>query len=439
MRSLPSIRHAVFILAFGFLLLFSHGRNEVETPAPRVPAEFEAQESVWLAWPVHDNQASRPLAPLTCELIRLLEPSVRVDLLVPDAEWEETARATLIERNGQVGQVRFHQIEYEEPWLRDMGPVFAMGENGLHAIDFNFNGWGVLPADDPYCLKEEQVDRAIAAHLGLPNVMTRLIGEGGNREFNGRGTLMVVESTELQRNPNRTREQLEAEYRRLFGVRKVIWLPHHLYEDDLATRVYPGPDGAKAYSWGVGHCDEVARFVSADTILLAEVTEAEAGLDPFAKENRRRLEEVYQHLIQETDQDGHPFKIVRIPAALSEYVQLQEGDYSYDVAQDLEYEDGTAGHEGRPAWWVPAKSYTNFLISNGVVLTPRYWRPGRPELEQEKDREAVRVLSEIFPGRRIETVDAELILGLNVGGGGIHCITAQQPAIAPVVVSASTE
>ncbi|MCB9267512.1 MAG: agmatine deiminase family protein [Lewinellaceae bacterium] len=393
----------------------------------RTPGEFEPQDAVWLAWPAYDYEADLPMANMTAEIIRALEPHVPVKLLVWDEDMQATADSTLNAQAVPTGHLTYVIIPYDEPWLRDMGPVFVIADGSeKQMVDFNFNGWGNYTPEDAYPRIEEPVDRLIAEWMGIPNNMTRLVGEGGNREFNGQGVMLSIASTELQRNPNLPLEEIEAEFKRLFGVSKVIWLPHNLYDDSIASTAYPGPEGATAYGYGVAHTDELARFVGPNTILLAEVPEEEASLDTFAFANRQRLEENYEVLRQATNQDGEPFEIIRVPAAMTEYMQLTEEDYSHFISGDILHEDGTYGHEG-PIWWVPAKSYSNFLITNGAVLVPQYWRPGRPLLEQEKDAEAVAVLEAVFPDREIITFSPNLALAVNAGGGGIHCITAQEP------------
>lgn len=403
--------------------------NAVTSASVRTPAEFEPQDAVWLAWPAYDYEADLPMASLTAEIIRALKPYVPVKLLVWDEQMQATADSTLNAQAVATDHVTFIIIPYDEPWLRDMGPVFVIAdESEKQMVDFNFNGWGNYAPEDEYPRIEEPVDRLIAAWMGIENNMTRLVGEGGNREFNGQGVMMSVAPTELQRNPNLTLDDIEAEFKRLFGVTKVIWLPHNLYDDSQASTIYPGPDGEKAYGYGVAHIDELARFVGPNTILLAEVTAEEAQLDTFALVNRQRLEENYAVLQQATNQDGQPFEIIRFPAAITEYMRLTEEDYSHFISSDITLADGSSGHDG-PIWWVPAKSYANFLITNGAVLVPQYWRPGRPALEHQKDSIAVQVLQTVFPDRDIITFASELALAVNAGGGGIHCITAQEPTI----------
>ncbi|MNN73822.1 putative agmatine deiminase [compost metagenome] len=62
-------------------------------------------------------------------------------------------------------------------------------------------------------------------------------------------------------------------------------------------------------------------------------------------------------------------------------------------------------------------SYTNFYIANGAIIMPAYGI--------EADNVAAKVLEQAFPGREVVPVR---INHLAHGGGGVHCITQQQPA-----------
>ena len=50
-----------------------------------------------------------------------------------------------------------------------------------------------------------------------------------------------------------------------------------------------------------------------------------------------------------------------------------------------------------------------------------------PDFEDDQDDRAFRQFREVFPDRRVVQVPA---LDIVVGGGGIHCITQQQPSVA---------
>ena len=69
-----------------------------------------------------------------------------------------------------------------------------------------------------------------------------------------------------------------------------------------------------------------------------------------------------------------------------------------------------------PAVVVP---YTNFYICNGGLIVPTRG--------EETDAEALALIASLYPGREAVAVPVET---LALGGGGVHCITQQVPAIA---------
>ncbi|CAI3792857.1 Putative agmatine deiminase [Pseudarthrobacter sp. MM222] len=63
-------------------------------------------------------------------------------------------------------------------------------------------------------------------------------------------------------------------------------------------------------------------------------------------------------------------------------------------------------------------SYINHLVVNGGVLACTFSDPN--------DEKALRILADAYPGRRVVGIDARELFAR---GGGIHCITQQQPAV----------
>lgn len=63
-------------------------------------------------------------------------------------------------------------------------------------------------------------------------------------------------------------------------------------------------------------------------------------------------------------------------------------------------------------------SYVNHYIANGCVILCAFDDPG--------DLTAKEILEKEYPGRTVELVDARQIFAC---GGGIHCITQQQPRL----------
>jgi agmatine deiminase len=396
----------------------------------KIPGEFEKQEAVWLSWPTYDHKKDTPVAPVMVELIKNLVPYVNVKIAVTGAGQSAEVEQLLDQHKIPMDNVKLFEIPHDEVWMRDFGPAFMVSDLGkVKVADFDFNFWGYETPASAASTKHEKIDRTIARQMGVECRPTRLVGENGDRESNGKGTMIAVESVELQRNPTMTRDEIEAELKDVFNLSTIIWLKKGVYEDDLTFRgTLPGPDGLKnAYTVITtgGHVDEFCRFVSPDRILLAEVSEEDAARDPIARENRERIEENYQILKNARDQDGKPFTITRIPMPVTMYDTMEPGDAVYDYISKLTYQDGSVFPEGKKVHVIPAASYLNFLISNDVVIAQKFWRPGMPENIRERDEKAQKILQEAFPERKVVPVDA---MPVNLGGGGIHCITDQEPA-----------
>ena len=310
-----------------------------------------------------------------------------------------------------------------------MGPIFVETNQKTFAIaDFNFNSWGYADTLDVDTKTEEMYDVRVAKHFKLPVISSSMISEGGNREVNGKGTLITSEAVEKGRNPNMSKLQMEAEYKRLLGTKKVIWLKQGLVEDD---HTFLGPittaDGTKAYTVVTtnGHVDEFVRFVNDSTILLAQIDSKELD-DPIAFENNKRIEENYEILSKATDHDGQPFTIIRMPLPGTIYNTLNPGDYVYEYIKTLDYGNGIKFPDGESVKVMAALSYLNFIITNKVIIGQRCWREGMPLELKSKDEKAAQILQSVFPNRKVIMIDA---LAVNLGGGGIHCISMQQPAL----------
>ena len=294
--------------------------------------------------------------------------------------------------------------------------------------------------------------------------------------FNGRGTMISVESVAMQRNlgPRRfhpsehypvtdwsaattyqpsaewdeCKRAMEAVYRDSFGVRKVLWVPTGVIEDDapfrgpIARQLQVGAfEGRRVGHVGVypltttnGHADEFVRFVSEDTVLLAESSVEPLSADASALEqavhhieqqNHDRMERAYAALVNETTADGHPLRILRMPTPYIMLQLLEPGDLQYERLAALRPASGECGIDGSVLVVLPT-SYCNYFVTNGTVLVGRYWKQGRPDEMRRRDEEAVRILSAAFPDREVVAIDVEPI---NMGGGGIHCITQQQPSL----------
>lgn len=389
-----------------------------------MPAEFEEIDSLWMAYPVYENMKGRPSQIVQENMIKALAPHTSIDILVQDEAEEKKVKQWLSSMNIPSSRVRLHIAPHTDIWTRDMGAIFVRNPNGeMKIADFGFNTWSYNDSTNESAITDEEVDILIARDMKLPIIRSNLISEGGNREFNGKGTLMVTEAVELQRNPGLTKEEVETELKRVFNIKKVIWLKQGLADDDLSYKGKLPNDTFTVLTTG-GHIDEFARFASEDTILLAQVTPQERDEDPIARITYERMEENYRILQTSTDQDGKPFKIVRVPIPAPIYEMMDEDDEVFKLLKELKFEDGTVISEGSKIKTILAASYLNFVIANDVILIPSYWKVGRSQVFRQKDDLAKQILQKAFPNQKIVQINPE---NINAGGGGMHCIVQQMP------------
>lgn len=386
------------------------------------PGEFEPQEYIWLTWIEKGSLGSAPFSDVVLDVMRAITPHVKVRLMysnltaedpsyfgpyrLTQPEAEARLRARL--KSEKVDMSRVELFYYEQPFgaIQDPGPYFLRAGDGRLAIaDYGF--------DHPD-RRTEEIDRNIAKTLGLPTVKSDLISEGGARQANGNGTLLLVEAVEFARNPTRNRDAIEREHKRVHGARTVIWLKHGP-ADESWGRLQDG-------KWGIGtggHVDVFARFADARTILLAEVSERQKLASPVLRETHARMEENFRILSKARDNRGRPFRIVRVPVP---------DTMTARVAFDSLSKEERSWFEGaKPGdtveFYLPA-GYLNFIIANGVVVTAKLWRPGLPETLRTTDKLAQSTLERAFPKRKVLQVD---VLPLIYDGGGLHCHSRNQP------------
>ncbi len=396
-------------------------------PAYRQIAEYEPTEAVWLLYPQVTHKRAMPIEPVIANIVRAVAPYARINLITPNDSLRQRAIAWLPDSLLRNGRITLHTFPYHEFWARDMGPRFLKKADGKKAMaDFGFNTWGYADTTDAAARVDEKLDEQIATRLQLPVISSSLITEGGDQDINRQGVLLAVRGVEKQRNPSLSFQQIEAEFGRVLGATKVIWLAQGLRDDDHTFRgPVAGPRGLRYYTplTTNGHVDEVARFVNDSTILLAWIDPAHRK-SPLERETGRRMDENYRLLQKATDGRGHRFRVLKMHLPGPVTTTLRPGDGVYDIISRLPYQDGSVFPVGKPVAVVAAASYLNFLIVNGGVLMPYYWKKGRNPALRQQDAAAKRLLQSVFPDKKIIAVD---VLPVNFGGGGIHCITASEP------------
>ena len=302
----------------------------------------------------------------SCEIA----PRERVEINVPNGNYEHLVREQLRYYNCPPENVFFHHIRTNESWCRDHGPAFVLrrsrsGKAEAAIVDWGFNAWGgkYPPFDD-----DDAVPTRIAEELKLPVFYPQIVMEGGAVDFNGAGTVMTTASCLLNknRNPHLSKSRIEQYLKDYYGQKHVVWLGDGIAGDDTD-----------------GHIDDLARFIAPDTIVTAVEDDPKDANFKILQDNLAKLRKL-------KDQDGNSFRIIEIPMP------------------------GVVEHDGQR---LPA-TYVNFYFINGALLVPTYGH-------RKTDRRAIALLQKHLPDRKVIGIDCvELIWGL----GAIHCLTQQQPA-----------
>jgi agmatine deiminase len=348
-----------------------------------MPGEFEPHAQTWMLWPERpDNWRSgaKPAQHAWVDVASAIAEFEPVTVGVNQDQFEN-ARALLPE------SIRVIELSSNDAWIRDCGPTFVVNGTGdVRLVDWVFNAWGGLTNGlyFPWDL-DQLVPRKVADLEGVPRYRAPLVMEGGSFHVDGEGTVITTAECLLSpgRNPDLSREQIEEALRDYLGIEKVIWLPRGIDPDETN-----------------GHVDDVACFASPGVVLAGVVEDPSDWRHEVLQENLGVLR-------ASTDARGRQLQIATVPMPPPMVFTEEEAD-GIDRA-----EGSIPRHPGNE---LPS-SYLNLLLVNGGVVMPRF--------DQPTDEIARLAVAEALPGRQVVTVPGrELVLG----GGGIHCITQQQPA-----------
>lgn len=391
--------------------IFLSGCTDTKKESYTIPSEFEEQEYIWLTWVESGFLGGEPFKVTAMSAMKEITPYVKVRLYYgpqmgyDSAQLKSRIYESLIANNIDTSRITLFYNEVYCGAIQDSGPVFLRNTEGRFAIaDFNF-----LHPDN----RTASIDKNVAAHFNLPVISSTMISEGGAWQTNGRGTMLLVESVELDRNKSMTKKQIEEEYKRVLGVTKFIWLKKGAKEEEWGKL-----ENGKYGIGTSGHVDEFCRFVNDSTVLLAAVAPADTIGNEISKETYRRMEENYKILLQSTDQDGKPLDIIRLPAGL-----LMSKNVAYkNLSKDEQswFDQVTTDS----VEFYLATGYMNFIIANQVVVAGKCWKEGLPDEFQERDKLAKSILEKAFPGRKIVQIDC---MPLHHDGGGLHCHSRNQP------------
>ncbi|MBR3267306.1 MAG: agmatine deiminase [Oscillospiraceae bacterium] len=285
--------------------------------------------------------------------------------------------------------VKLLHIDTDDAWARDIAPTFVRNAAGeVRGISWQFNAWGgAYDGLYPDYANDDAAADAVCKALSLPCYDARpFVLEGGAIHTDGAGTLLVTEACLLSkgRNPELTKEQIEKKLADYLGIRKIIWLPHGIYQDETNE-----------------HIDNICAFTAPGEVVLAWCEDP--GDPQYALSQAD-----YDVLSRETDAEGRPLRITKLPVPHTPVCVTEAECSGYQFA---------AGEAVRTPGERLAASYVNFYFGNDCVLVPQFGGAYR-----EDDIRACEILSRCVRNREIVPVPAREIL---LGGGNIHCITQQ--------------
>lgn len=349
-------------------------KQEFVHPTPKelgyhFPAEWEKHKATWFSYP-HDDSYSWPgtLARIFDSynnFIREVAKGERACINVRNEQLKISAGEDLIRAGINPEYLQFFIHPTNDAWSRDHGPAFLVNPQSRDPkviTGWKFNAWG---EKYPHNL-DEKIPGLIAGALQIPAFYPGIVMEGGAVDFNGKGTVITTTSCLLHenRNPALSKGELEEILGHFYGIDQVLWLENGIDGDDTN-----------------GHIDDHTRFFSADSVVTA---------------------------VEGNPNDSN-YQKLRLNLQLLKKMRLLN-DKQLTIAEMP---------MPKPVWFegqrLPA-SYANFYISNLSVIVPLY--------RCKEDDQAMAVLEECFPDRKITGIDS---LDIIWGMGSFHCLSQQEP------------
>jgi agmatine/peptidylarginine deiminase len=338
-------------------------------PSWRLPAEWEPQAAVLIAWPHADTDWAERLATVETTYVALVAAVTRFQpmvVVVANDELQRHVSDLLKPARVDLARVRFVRLPYDDTWLRDSGPVTLKASDGTFQLtDFRFTGWG-----GKFGARQDDALVAGLADAGAFGQATRKridwALEGGAIESDGAGTVLTTWRCLVQRHPEQSREDMSAILRESLHASRILWLDYGYLEGDDTD----------------AHIDTLARFAPDDGIVF------QACADP-SDPHHDELQRMATELAALRTTDGRPYQLRPLP-------------WPQPILD-----------QGRRL----AASYANYLVINGAVLVPAYDDPA--------DVEAARIIGQAHPGRELVPIPCRPLIWQN---GSLHCLTMQLPA-----------
>lgn len=352
------------------------------------PIESTEHHQTWMIWPHRKdnwNWRARPARRVFAKIANKISKHEPVKMLVTKKDYK-FAKKLLSKR------VELVVTKYNDSWARDLGPLFLTNDKGeRRAVNFHFNGWGLQNSELAKDLKwnyetDDEVSVKIAKHSKVDYYQAPIVLEGGSVHCDGDGTIYTTEECLLNpnRNPNLTKAQIEKYLKEYLNAKKVIWIPRGVFHDETS-----------------GHVDNLLHVVNPGHVILTWTDDVN---DP----QHERSVQAYNFLKKVTDAKGRKIQITKLHQPSSLFIRALEA--RKNESSEVCFATKKIRHFRMPA------SYANFYIINDAVVVPIFG-------DKQWDRNAVKVLSNCFPDRKVIPIYARQVL---LGGGNIHCITQHE-------------
>ncbi|MEM7379801.1 MAG: agmatine deiminase family protein [Bacteroidota bacterium] len=389
----------------------------------RIPGEFEPHEAIWLGFST--SESNHETDTVTIDIIKALIPNVKLNLIIENDSLFSNGKEYFHSRGLDTSRINLVFQNPTDVWYRDPGPIFGITPNNELAIaDFKYTNYQNVRPDSigERAREHEGIDRDIAERLGIATVVSEVAMEGGSFETNGKGVLIQVEDITLRRNPHLTKVEIESDFKKNFGIEKVIWLPSGVADDPHNFDRISG----NIFGYGTGgHSDEFVRFANDSTILISWVEEKEKDKHPINGLNYEVLSKNYNILSKATDNSGKKFKVIKVPHPDPRTYEMvvapywAESDFWQGIMEKFKL---SMNDTIKMAY---ATSYLNYIVTNNTVVIPQYGSISKDTINL-KDEKVKEILTKVFPKRNIIGINP---ISFNQGGGGMHCRYQTQPEV----------
>lgn len=329
------------------------------------PSEHQPHKATWLAFGAHPRIWSAKLAAGVCR--------DQANIAQAIARFEPVNLLVTKENRAIAQQLLGDTVTYidcplDDIWLRDSGANFVYDTLTQRpaAVSFNFNGWGGKQT----AKRDANIAAVMAQYTGMPLHISPLTLEGGAVEVNGSGTGIFTRSCILNdnRNPGFSRQRTEQLLQQTLGLNTIIWL-----------------NGIRDHDITDAHVDFYARFINEKSLIIPMENDPGSYEYEVTRDHAAALNTLRQH------------------TNLIDNIHVLNNPSQTRVNRD-KHPDFAAG-------------YINYYPCNGGIILPEFG-------DKTTDAQARSLLESLFPQRTVVQINIDNIAS---GGGGIHCVTMQQP------------